>query len=91
MLAQQEADGRVPSATAGELFRIERSQHFVLGYGQSSAARISSWLHQRIPPLDFETASDFYFFRYESTQSLTVFHHSCEFCGLSTQWPSSGK
>ena len=26
-----------------------------------------------------------------STQSLTVFHQSCEFCGFSTQWPSSGK
>jgi len=26
-----------------------------------------------------------------STQSFTVFHQSCEFCGFSTQWPSSGK
>jgi|SRR5215471_18062345 len=26
-----------------------------------------------------------------STQSLTVLYQSCEFCGLSTQWPSSGK
>ena len=28
---------------------------------------------------------------HRSTQSLTVLFHSLEFCGLSTQWPSSGK
>src|SRR5271170_7292166 len=30
-------------------------------------------------------------FVYWSTQSLTVLYQSREFCGLSTQWPSSGK
>ncbi len=33
----------------------------------------------------------FYFFVHWSTQSLTVLYQSCEFCGFSTQWPSSGK
>jgi hypothetical protein len=28
---------------------------------------------------------------HRSTQSFTVLYQSCEFCGLSTQWPSSGK
>ena len=32
-----------------------------------------------------------YFFVHWSTQSLTVLYQSCEFCGFSTQWPSSGK
>ncbi len=32
-----------------------------------------------------------YFFVHWSTQSVTVFHQSCEFCGFRTQWPSSGK
>jgi hypothetical protein len=30
-------------------------------------------------------------FVHSSTQSFTVFHHSREFCGFSTQCPSSGK
>src|SRR4051812_37109804 len=29
--------------------------------------------------------------RCSSTQPFTVAYHNCEFCGLSTQWPSSGK
>ena len=32
-----------------------------------------------------------YFFVHWSTQSLTVLYQSREFCGFSTQWPSSGK
>jgi len=32
-----------------------------------------------------------YFFVHWSTQSFTVLYQSCEFCGFSTQWPSSGK
>jgi hypothetical protein len=31
------------------------------------------------------------YFKYLSSQSSTVWYQSCEFCGLSTQWPSSGK
>ena len=32
-----------------------------------------------------------YFPIHWSTQSLTVLYQSWEFCGFSTQWPSSGK
>jgi len=32
-----------------------------------------------------------YFFVHWSTQSFTVLYQSREFCGFSTQWPSSGK
>jgi hypothetical protein len=32
-----------------------------------------------------------YFPIQRSTQSFTVLYQSCEFCGFSTQWPSSGK
>ena len=32
-----------------------------------------------------------YFPTHWSTQAFTVLYQSWEFCGLSTQWPSSGK
>src|SRR5262249_59474970 len=48
----------------------------LLPFGQS--LRASSALHDHFPT-------------HWSTQSFTVLYQSWEFCGLSTQWPSSGK
>ena len=38
-----------------------------------------------------EHRGDRLYFVHWSTQSFTVLYQSCEFCGFSTQWPSSGK
>ena len=35
--------------------------------------------------------SYWFVFVQRSTQPFTVLYQSCEFCGFSTQWPSSGK
>jgi hypothetical protein len=60
-----------------------------VGTHQSSAA-VPAAVRRASAPAACQTDRS-YFFVHWSTQSFTVLYQSWEFCGFSTQWPSSGK